>query len=114
MCDFVGAPLNGLELQPMVDYINAVTGWNMSIYEVMKLGERNTLAREFLPSRRCSLDAEPCELSSWSAGRYWDPNCREGFTPENDLAVDSANRAVRRLARAWRRERRRSCVIPRG
>src|SRR5436309_2702566 len=26
MCDFVGTPLNGLELQPMVDYINAVTG----------------------------------------------------------------------------------------
>src|SRR5258705_1726145 len=23
MCDFVGTPLNGLELQPMVDYINA-------------------------------------------------------------------------------------------
>jgi len=60
MCDFVGAPLNGLELQPMVDYINAVTGWNMSIYEVMKVGERNnTLAREF--------------------------NCREGFTPEDDV-----------------------------
>jgi aldehyde:ferredoxin oxidoreductase len=58
VCDFVSAPLNGLELQPMVDYVNPVTGWNMSIYEVMKLGERNTLAREFLPLRRRSLDAE--------------------------------------------------------
>lgn len=38
MCDFVGAPLNGLEMQPMVDYINSVTGWNMSIYELMKVG----------------------------------------------------------------------------
>src|SRR5438093_13556053 len=45
MCDFVGAPLNGLELQPMIDYINAVTGWNISLYGLMKVGERNnTLA----------------------------------------------------------------------
>ncbi|PYO21476.1 MAG: aldehyde ferredoxin oxidoreductase, partial [Candidatus Rokuibacteriota bacterium] len=48
MCDFVGAPLNALQLQPMIDYINAVTGWNMSLYELMKVGERNnTLARMF-------------------------------------------------------------------
>ena len=60
MCDFVGAPLNGLELQPMLDYINAVTGWNMSLYELMKVGERNnTLARLF--------------------------NCREGFGPGDDV-----------------------------
>ncbi len=60
MCDFVGAPLNALELQPMVDYVNAVTGWNMSLYELMKVGERNnTLARLF--------------------------NVREGFTPEDDI-----------------------------
>jgi aldehyde:ferredoxin oxidoreductase len=60
MCDFVGAPLNGLEMEPLVAYINAVTGWNMSLYELMKVGERNnTLGRVF--------------------------NCREGFTPEDDL-----------------------------
>jgi aldehyde:ferredoxin oxidoreductase len=48
MCDFVGAPLNTLELQPLVDYINAVTGWNVSLFELMKLGERaNTMARLF-------------------------------------------------------------------
>ncbi len=60
MCDFVGAPLNVLEFQPMIDYINGVTGWNMSLYELMKVGERNnTLARLF--------------------------NVREGFTPEDDV-----------------------------
>ena len=59
MCDFVGTPLNGLELEPLVSYINAVTGWNMSLYELMKVGERNnTLARLF--------------------------NSREGFTPDDD------------------------------
>src|SRR3989442_811529 len=60
MCDFVGAPLNTLQLDPMIDYINAVTGWNMSLYELMKVGERNnTLARLF--------------------------NNREGFTPADDV-----------------------------
>jgi aldehyde:ferredoxin oxidoreductase len=60
MCDFVGAPLNALQLQPMIDYVNSVTGWNMSLYELMKVGERNnTLARMF--------------------------NVREGFTPEDDV-----------------------------
>ncbi|HSE92655.1 MAG TPA: aldehyde ferredoxin oxidoreductase family protein [Methylomirabilota bacterium] len=60
MCDFVGAPLNVLEMQPFVDYINAVTGWNMSLYELLKVGERNnTLARVF--------------------------NVREGFTPADDV-----------------------------
>jgi len=60
MCDFVGAPLNALGLQPLVDYVNAVTGWNMSLYELLKVGERgNTLARLF--------------------------NVREGFTAEDDV-----------------------------
>ncbi len=60
MCDFVGAPLNALGLEPLVGYVNAVTGWNASLYEMMKVGERaNTMMRLF--------------------------NCREGFTPEDDL-----------------------------
>jgi aldehyde:ferredoxin oxidoreductase len=60
MCDFVGAPLNALALEQLVGYVNSVTGWNMSLYEMMKVGERaNTLARLF--------------------------NVREGFTPEDDL-----------------------------
>jgi aldehyde:ferredoxin oxidoreductase len=58
MCDFVGAPLNAPQLHPMIDYINSVTGWNVSLYELMKVGERsNTLARLF--------------------------NNREGFTPDD-------------------------------
>ena len=60
MCDFVGTPLNSLEPAPLVSYVNSVTGWNMSLYEVLKVGERaNTLARLF--------------------------NCREGFTPADDV-----------------------------
>jgi aldehyde:ferredoxin oxidoreductase len=60
MCDFVGTPLNALAIEQFVSYINSVTGWNMSLYELMKVGERsNTLARLF--------------------------NCREGFTPADDV-----------------------------
>jgi aldehyde:ferredoxin oxidoreductase len=60
MCDFVGTPLNALALEQFVSYVNSVTGWNMSLYEMMKVGERsNTLARLF--------------------------NCREGFTPADDV-----------------------------
>ena len=46
MCDFVGMPIGALKLEELRDYINAATGWNMSIYEMMQVGERaNTLAR---------------------------------------------------------------------
>jgi len=69
MCDFVGTPLNSLELEPLVAYVNAVTGWNMSLYEAMKVGERNnTLARLF--------------------------NCREGFTPADDLLPDRMHEGI--------------------
>jgi aldehyde:ferredoxin oxidoreductase len=69
MCDFVGAPLNALELQPLVDYVNSVTGWNLSLYEAMKIGERNnTLARVF--------------------------NCREGFTPADDVLPDRMHEGI--------------------
>jgi aldehyde:ferredoxin oxidoreductase len=60
MCDFVGTPLNALALEQFASYVNSVTGWNMTLFELMKVGERaNTLARLF--------------------------NCREGFTPDDDV-----------------------------
>jgi len=44
MCDSSAAPLNTLQLDPMIDYINAVTGWNVrsTTYEG---GERNNTTR---------------------------------------------------------------------
>jgi len=60
MCDFVGTPLNAMQLEPLVSYVNSVTGWNVSLFEMMKVGERaNTMMRLF--------------------------NCREGFTPADDV-----------------------------
>ena len=59
MCDFVGMPINPLKLEDLRDFINAATGWNMSVFELLKVGERgNTLARLF--------------------------NLREGFTAKDD------------------------------
>lgn len=59
MCDFVGVPIGALALERLRDYVNAVTGWDMSLFEMMKVGERaNTMARLF--------------------------NLREGFTAADD------------------------------
>lgn len=48
MCDFVGIPIGSLKLHALADYINAATGWDMSMWELIKVGERaNTMARLF-------------------------------------------------------------------
>jgi len=48
MCDFIGKPWGPLPLEELRDFINAVTGWRTSIFDLMKVGERaNTLARLF-------------------------------------------------------------------
>lgn len=59
MCDFVGAPINDLELDKLVDYVSAVTGWDVSLWEFLKVSERaNAMKRAF--------------------------NVREGFGPNDD------------------------------
>jgi aldehyde:ferredoxin oxidoreductase len=69
MCDFVGTPLNALTFEPLVDYVNSVTGWNMSLFEMMKVGERaNTMMRLF--------------------------NCREGFTPADDVLPERLHEGI--------------------
>ncbi len=59
MCAFVGAPAGPFALGKIVDFVNAVTGWDTSLWELMKVGERsNTMQRIF--------------------------NLREGFTAKDD------------------------------
>jgi aldehyde:ferredoxin oxidoreductase len=59
MCDFVGEPINALPLGKLVDCIEAVTGWPVSLWELIKVSERaNNLKRAF--------------------------NVREGFGPADD------------------------------
>ena len=63
MCDFVGTPIGSLALEKLRDYVNATTGWDMSVFELMKVGERShTMSRIF--------------------------NNREGFTPADDTLPD--------------------------
>jgi len=63
MCAFVGAPIGPLTITKFVEYIRAVTGWDTSLWELMKSGERaNTMMRIF--------------------------NNREGFTKADDTLPD--------------------------
>ena len=60
LCLFGYAPRGVMPIETMVQSLNAVTGWNTSLYELMKSGERGTMmAKAF--------------------------NCREGFTIKDDL-----------------------------
>ena len=48
MCQFVGIPIGALSLKNIVDLTNAVTGWNTSLFELIKVAEKsNTMARCF-------------------------------------------------------------------
>ena len=48
MCDFVGAPICELSLTKLVDYVTAVTGWEVSVWELLKCSERaNALKRAY-------------------------------------------------------------------
>jgi len=63
MCDFVGVPLGSLSLEQIVNHVNAVTGWDVSLWELLKVGERaNCMSRIF--------------------------NYREGFTKADDTLPD--------------------------
>jgi aldehyde:ferredoxin oxidoreductase len=59
ICVFVGVPLGPFPINKLVEYTQAVTGWDTSLWELMKVGERAaTMARIF--------------------------NYREGFTKKDD------------------------------
>ncbi len=59
MCDFSAAPINVISMTKLVEHIRAVTGWDVSLYELIRAGERaDAMSRVF--------------------------NVREGFTPEDD------------------------------
>ena len=48
MCDLAAWPIGGLPLDKLVDLCNAITGWNCSLWEFMRTGERaNVMARYF-------------------------------------------------------------------
>jgi aldehyde:ferredoxin oxidoreductase len=59
VCHLASAPVNAVGITLVVNAMRAVTGWDTSLWELIKVGERSkALARAF--------------------------NCREGFTPKDD------------------------------
>ena len=59
MCNFAGAPHNHITLTKLVEHIRSVTGWDVSLWELIKAGERaDAMSRIF--------------------------NVREGLTPADD------------------------------
>jgi aldehyde:ferredoxin oxidoreductase len=48
VCNFVAGPVWALHLNKLVDVVSAVTGWETSLWELLKVGERTvTMARVF-------------------------------------------------------------------
>ena len=63
ICCFIQKPVGPFTITSFVDYINAVTGWNTSLWELLKVGEKhNTMSRIF--------------------------NLREGLTKDDDMLPD--------------------------
>lgn len=63
LCVFSFAPVRTLTMEHLVELVNAITGWESSLWELMKQGEKRvTMFRAF--------------------------NVREGFTPEDDSLPD--------------------------
>jgi aldehyde:ferredoxin oxidoreductase len=48
ICNFTAHPWGPVSINGLVDYVNAVTGWETSLWELMKVGERHScMARMF-------------------------------------------------------------------
>lgn len=63
LCNFIPAPIGTLSFRDLTELIEAITGWNTSLYELLKVGERgNNMLRCF--------------------------NIREGFSMEDDQIPD--------------------------
>jgi aldehyde:ferredoxin oxidoreductase len=51
LCVFGFAPRGVMPINTMVDCVNAITGWDVSLYELMRAGERGTLIARAFNSR---------------------------------------------------------------
>ena len=62
ICNFVSVPVHAMTFSRLVDAVRAITGWDTSLYEIIKVSERsNVMARVF--------------------------NNREGFGPQDDRLI---------------------------
>ena len=69
VCTLAAAPVDLLSITQVVNLVRALTGWDTSLWELLKVAERGSaLARVF--------------------------NCREGFTPKDDRLPDRLHEAL--------------------
>ena len=62
LCNFTSVPIHAMTFSRLVEAVEAITGWQTSLYEIIKVAERsNVMARIF--------------------------NNREGFTPKDDTLI---------------------------
>jgi aldehyde:ferredoxin oxidoreductase len=62
LCNFCSVPIHAMTFSRLVEVVQAITGWNTSLFEIMRVSERsNVMARMF--------------------------NIREGFGPEEDRVI---------------------------
>ncbi len=62
ICNFCSIPIHAMTFEKLVDSVRAITGWDTSLHDILKVSERGTvMARVF--------------------------NNREGFKPENDRVI---------------------------
>ena len=87
ICNFTAYPWGPVSNNDLVDYVNAVTGWDTSLWELMKVGERHsTMSRVFniregltakddtLPDRFFQpLEGGPLDGKSWMLMNFNEP-----------------------------------------
>jgi len=73
ICIFVGPPGRTFKFRDIVDIVKAVTGWNTSLYELLKIAERSiTMAKIF--NLRCGKTKEDDSLPD----RFFEPLLGDG------------------------------------
>ena len=90
LCLFGYAPRGVMTLDVMVQSINAVTGWNASLFELMKAGERASMIARAFNSRE-GFSAKDDRLPE----RLYDPKPDGPNAGQNIFAKKDFNQAVR-------------------
>jgi aldehyde:ferredoxin oxidoreductase len=63
LCVFTLAPVRTYKMQHLVDLVNAITGWESSLWEIMKLGEKRiNMFRAFNAREGCTRAEEKLPL----------------------------------------------------
>ena len=71
ICNFCSVPIHAMTFSKLVDVVRAITGWDTSLFEILRVAERsNVMARAF--------------------------NNREGFRPEDDRVISRWHEALRK------------------